>query len=775
MLAKSFGRLSFLILAVAFFASTASAETLALDKRGVYFPDSAIETLVDKGGTLSVADMEKPEVSSAFRPAQWIGWTNKAVWYRLTVNNPSDLPKALRLQIFHPWITSVEFYAPTTLGGHNVVRAGSGLPRASWEVDSPLPTFSFLAPANKGSTVYLRAFSENLFQVPFVLLSEEAFEKSELYGNFFIALFVGAAIAMLVYNFLLYASLRDKAYLWFVLYIASMTLLVLSLKGFAFQYLWPESPVWGGRFNHLFGSLVQITGVLFTRYFLATEKQNPALDRVLKLYAYAHLVYIPLVYPWPSALFAPASAFTEASPLIFDFLLLYTGLASLNRGNRAARFFVISSAFTIFGMAVFILGVLGVFPYGYFADNAMEGGFFLEIVVLSLALADRMKIMREEKEKAESETRAVLQKSNEELEERVKERTLEIAEANIKLLDLSNTLKIRNEFIKKTFGRYMSNEVVEKLLESPDGLKLGGDSLMVTVVMADLRGFSAISEELSPENVVEMLNMYLGEMTDVVNKHSGTAIIEIIGDAVMVLFGAPTTRPDDADRALACALGMQLGMVTLNQKLRGKNLPELEIGIGIHTGKVVAGNVGSDTRAKYAVMGGNVNLACRVESFTVGGQIFITGETHNATSLELKIGGELLVPFKGFKQPIRVYELLGVAGKYNFSLPEEKLDFTPLASGMAVILEVLESKYSVGETGEGTIVAISGKSAELRTGMTLVELTNLKLKIVGENQNTVVENAYAKVRNSKNGMATIRFTYMPQELKKILEDSKIKP
>ncbi|MBI5178112.1 MAG: adenylate/guanylate cyclase domain-containing response regulator [Nitrospinae bacterium] len=334
---------------------------------------------------------------------------------------------------------------------------------------------------------------------------------------------------------------------------------------------------------------------------------------------------------------------------------------------------------------------------------------------------------------------------------------------------LNEQLKVRNQFIKTTFGRYMSDEVVEKLLESPDGLRLGGESLLVTIVMTDLRGFSALSEKLSPEAVVDMLNGYLKDMTDVVFKYSGT-IIEIIGDAIMILFGAPTTRPDDADRALACALEMQLAMAQVNRRNREHGLPELEMGIGVNTGKVVAGNVGSDMRVKYAVVGSNVNLAGRVESFTVGEQILITESTLKATSLTAKIGGELQVPFKGLEKPVTVHELLGVSGKFNVALPEEEPVFTQLNEGVPVKFEVLNGKFSTGEVQEGRITQLSEKCAVLGSTVPVAVHANLKMTINGITKSTHEGFTYAKVRRGTDaGSVVIHFTFVPQAVRNLFD------
>ena len=183
-----------------------------------------------------------------------------------------------------------------------------------------------------------------------------------------------------------------------------------------------------------------------------------------------------------------------------------------------------------------------------------------------------------------------------------------------------------HELVRRAFGRYVSEEVATSILQSPEGLELGGEEREVTILMSDLRGFTALAARLTPQEVIEFLNLYLEAMVDVISRYEGT-IDEIIGDAILVIFGAPLACDDHAAKAVACGLAMQLAMTEVNQRLAAKGAAELEMGIGIHTGRVIVGNIGSLRRTKYAAVGSNVNLAGRIESFTTGGQILISENT----------------------------------------------------------------------------------------------------------------------------------------------------
>lgn len=315
--------------------------------------------------------------------------------------------------------------------------------------------------------------------------------------------------------------------------------------------------------------------------------------------------------------------------------------------------------------------------------------------------------------------------------------------------------------LQKTFGRYLTEEVVANLIETPSGLKLGGERRKVTILVSDVRGFSAISEEFPPEQVVKILNLYLEVMTDVINQHKGT-INDFMGDGILVMFGAPISREDDSQRAIACAVAMQLAMQQVNAKNQQMNLPIIEMGIGINTGEVVAGNIGSQKRAEYTVIGSHVNLAARIESYTVGGQILISEHTWKDANIDLRIDNQLQVEPKGIKHPITVYEIGGIGAKYNLFLPKINENIDILSEELPVEFIVLHGKHVDGKIFTGAIVGLSDNGAQLRSNFDLQLLSNLKLKLLTETAlSTEAPDIYAKVMKKsavEENHFLIRFT-----------------
>lgn len=244
---------------------------------------------------------------------------------------------------------------------------------------------------------------------------------------------------------------------------------------------------------------------------------------------------------------------------------------------------------------------------------------------------------------------------------------IDVVNLQSQLRETKQQLAKSNAFIRQVFGRYVADEVAEELLDNPQALELGGESREVTVMMTDLRGFTPMSEKLSAPDVVKVLNRFLAHMVEVISKY-GATIDNFIGDAILVVFGAPVCHDDAPTRAVACAIEMQQRMAQVNRENVEAGLPEVAMGIGIATGHAVAGNIGSERRAKYSVIGSTVNMAARVESFTVGGQILIADSTRRACGDSLRVDGSLRVKLKGIDRPVLIHEVGGVGEPWNLSL-----------------------------------------------------------------------------------------------------------
>lgn len=324
-----------------------------------------------------------------------------------------------------------------------------------------------------------------------------------------------------------------------------------------------------------------------------------------------------------------------------------------------------------------------------------------------------------------------------------------------------------SDLLKKMFGRYLSTEVMNAIIEDPAGFELGGERRKVTIMMTDLRGFTAMSERLDPEQVVQLLNAYFEVMVEVVLKYSGT-INEIIGDALLVIFGAPKEMPDRSQQAIACAISMQQAMAKVNEENREKGLPELEMGIGLNEAEVIVGNIGSAKRSKYAVVGSGVNMASRIESYTVGGQILISESVKKEAGDILRVDSQREVFPKGAETPLKIYEVGGIAGRFNLALLEDESKLVSLSHRIPMQYKILRGKDVEKKDKEGFIVSLSNSCADILLGEELEVLTNLKMNL-GDVEDALAKKAfYGKVivlQDERVRKHKIRFTSVPPEVK----------
>jgi adenylate cyclase len=225
------------------------------------------------------------------------------------------------------------------------------------------------------------------------------------------------------------------------------------------------------------------------------------------------------------------------------------------------------------------------------------------------------------------------------------------------------------KFIRTTFSKFVSQDVVEELLANPEAISLGGSKKEITVFFSDVRGFTTISEALSPEGLVSLLNEYLSEMTELIIDYRGT-IDKYMGDAIMAFWGAPARNDDHAYYACVAAIAQYRALQQLQKRWSERNIPVIDIGIGINTGLAVVGNMGSSRRMDYTLMGDTVNLGSRLEGITktYGVKICISEFTYERVKDRVYARELDLVRVKGKLEPVRIYELMGLVNEADLEL-----------------------------------------------------------------------------------------------------------
>ncbi|BBO72054.1 hypothetical protein DSCA_59840 [Desulfosarcina alkanivorans] len=339
------------------------------------------------------------------------------------------------------------------------------------------------------------------------------------------------------------------------------------------------------------------------------------------------------------------------------------------------------------------------------------------------------------------------------------------------ILNVSNQRLQLVNFIKDTFGRYLSRKIVDEILQSPEGRRIGGRRQTVTVLMSDLRGFSDLSDSRDPEEMVRILNRYLEAMTQVIERYDGV-IDEFIGDAILAVFGIPEEKNDDPARAVACALAMQQTLAGLNREFIAEGLPPMEMGVGINTGPVVVGNLGSEARTKYGIVGAVVNVASRIESNTVGGQVLVGEATHARVKALATALPPMTVMMKGLKRPLVCYPVTAIGPPYAIRFAPKTPD--PLVEiRLPFQMWQLDGKKVVAGPTAGETQRLNASTVVVSVPESLAPLTNVKLLFTFCQEAHCFSDIYAKVVEVDNDLrppvCRLHVTYMDQADRALLD------
>ncbi len=255
-------------------------------------------------------------------------------------------------------------------------------------------------------------------------------------------------------------------------------------------------------------------------------------------------------------------------------------------------------------------------------------------------------------------------------EKTLEKQTMDIIAAR-EIKRLNEQLRARNALLYRVFGRYFSDEVMTKIIDDPNGAIIGGDKVDMTVMLTDLRGFTAMSSTMDSDSLLKLLNHYFSRMVEIINSYSGT-IIEFLGDGILAVFGSPIITDNHAELAVTAALTMQNRMRQVNEYCELNGYSHLSMGIGIHSGSAFIGNIGSEKVMRYNVIGRVVNECSRIESYSVGEQVLVSEDTLKRIQCGYNKGEKYEVKAKGVNTPITAYEIMGISGQYNINLTSNR-------------------------------------------------------------------------------------------------------
>jgi class 3 adenylate cyclase len=302
---------------------------------------------------------------------------------------------------------------------------------------------------------------------------------------------------------------------------------------------------------------------------------------------------------------------------------------------------------------------------------------------------------------------------------------------------------------------------------------MGGEIREVSLIMSDLRGFTAIIAEMDPEEVITFLNRYLSKMIAILLDNRAV-IDEILGDGILAFFGAPVPLEDHPARAIACALSMQAAMDEINAENEAEGLPRLAMGIGVNTGSVVVGNIGSERRTKYSVVGSDVNFASRMEAFALAGQVLISAATYSRVRDLVEVVNVLEVEMKGVPGRATLYDVRGIGAPYHIRLPDKSEQLSELPEPMGVRIHRLKDKIITEATGRAWVTHLCDTAARVTSESALEAWEDLRLAFLDDNQEPTPGHIYGKVTRVtplKDGRfeVLINFTSVPAGICRILD------
>jgi len=268
---------------------------------------------------------------------------------------------------------------------------------------------------------------------------------------------------------------------------------------------------------------------------------------------------------------------------------------------------------------------------------------------------------------------------------------------------------------------------------------------LVNILLSDLRGFTSMSEDYPPVVILNLLNRYFEKMSEIIQKYNGV-IDKFMGDSIMVLFGVPNSFDDDLERTLSCAIEMQLAMEDINKINESLDMPSLYMGIGINTGEVVAGSLGSEFHNEYTVIGNEVNLVSRLEAHTLRGQILLSENTYKIAKEYIEVGDVNEVQVKGRQDAVKMYDLLSISRPCKLQVPCREIRKSPRVSvNMPLVFYCMAGKTILPHEYSGRIVDVSYSGVFTIMPICLAMHDEVKIEFSTSLMNQRTRDVYARV------------------------------
>lgn len=305
---------------------------------------------------------------------------------------------------------------------------------------------------------------------------------------------------------------------------------------------------------------------------------------------------------------------------------------------------------------------------------------------------------------------------------------------------------------KNLDGSKMRQELqrrVGAVVQEVMGFQMGGQIIEATILLSDLRGFSVMTEGCSAPEVVDMLNRYYARMCEIIYRYGGK-VDKFMGDSIMALFGAPGDMRKEIEHALCCAAEMQIAMEGFNKENEKLGMPRLYMGIGINTGKVVSGKMGSHLHSEYTVIGNEVTFASRIEAHTLRGQILMSQNTYERVRDLIRVHEPIYVSVKGKSEAVPLYELISIGHPYNLQVPDrEARGSLRVDVNIPFEFQVCEGKLVRPDTHEGHILNISSGGMFASTFVHVEPYANIKFRLQANILGVQSDDIYGTILNSE--------------------------
>lgn len=458
---------AFLVCLQVLYADESILDLENMESNSVFLPGYTA-VFEDRERSMNIAEIIKPENSAKFRKVESsqeafnFSYTSSAYWLRIPLKNSGDRNKEYAIVISYPRLENIQFFFPDRkTGGYSIIRSGYSVPSAKRPYQSRFFVFPISVPGHFSDVLYFRIESTNSMNIPISLWEKNSYYRDELDDHVRHAVYFGTVAAMVLFNLLVYFILRDINYLIYVFFVLFSGLTVAAYSGIASEILWKDSPFLDKYSVNILFSGTLIIFLLFMRRMLSLKTLSPRLN-IINTSLVFFLIIISIFFIFSFRTFVRISAFFH---LATAFWVLAVSIIFAARKHRNAYFFLAAFAVLFLTVIIASLRSLAILPVNAFTTTGPQIGSAAEMILLAFILADSYNLLRREKEKAEKEIKENLEKSNLELERKVRERTIALEKANeelSRLAILDGLTKIAN---RRRFDEYLNIEWKNHLRE----------------------------------------------------------------------------------------------------------------------------------------------------------------------------------------------------------------------------------------------------------------------------------------------------------------------